>query len=980
MRLESLNYPHSFTTLAPKNKLSTKPIYTMLRSILTIFILSISLYAFSQINLNDLQAGFEWRNIGPANQGGRIIDIQAVDNDFKHVIMATASGGVWKSENAGNTWTPIFDNYETASIGDIAVSRNNRNLIWVGTGEANNRNSVSWGNGIYKSSDGGKTFQNKGLKNTHQIARVVPNDKNDEEVCVCAIGHLWGYSGDRGLFQTKNGGNNWQKLTKGLPNDGKTGCIDLVQNATDNKIKYAAFYHRLRQPWHFHSGNEGGGIYKTTDGGKSWKKLTEGLPTETGRIGLAIYDKNPNIIMAIVEAEKTNDLTKPGSGVYRSEDGGATWKYVNTYNYRPFYYSQIRINPSDDQRVYVLTTPFMVSEDGGKTFKNGSKDQEVHGDFHSMWIDPNDKDRYYLGADKGMSITHNHGKHFTLFDNLPIGQFYRINYDYRDPYYVYGGLQDNGMYGVASFTREARGILNDDNWKLHWGDGQYVHVNPNNWREVYTSMENGSYFSYDPLTHHLKRINPNRDNIINFKDYFPELPKDMRSTIRNNWSSPFIMSPHSASTFYAGSNHVYKSADKGKTWKIISPDLTTNAPEKRIHGKSGGITPDNTGAETHCAIFSISVSPIHENVIWVGTDDGNVQLTKNGGKSWINLRKNIPEALPNLWVSKVEASHFQQGTAYVTFDGHRSDHFGTWIFRTDDFGQTWQKITTGISKNEVVRTIIEDHKNPNLLFIGTETGVWYSINRGNTWQRFMKGLPTVSVYDLKIHERDNDLIAGTHGRSIWVMDDISPLQQINASVLQSKGFLFEQRQTTLWENTSRGGQRGHFLYAGQNPKTIQNTSTKPRAGFRNLAAISYYLSKNVNKAQLIISDLKTKNKKIIDLKSDAGIHRHYWNLEFDTKAYTPAEEAQIDDIFKKLMITYTSSSIKRLYGNLKKAKTGAEQRRIMERLTTGYLTLDIPNELLMPKAKVGSYKLELVVDGVGYLSILEVRADPILRE
>jgi hypothetical protein len=597
-----------------------------------------------------------------------------------------------------------------------------------------------------------------------------------------------------------------------------------------------------------------------------------------------------------------------------------------------------------------------------------------------LWLDPTDKDRYYLGADKGMSITQDHGKHFTLFDNLAIGQFYRINYDYRDPYYVYGGLQDNGMYGVASFTRDARGILNDDNWKLHWGDGQFVNVNPDNWREVYTSMENGSYFSYDPLTYRMKRINPNPSNIINFKDYFPEMPKDLRSTIRNNWSSPFIMSPHNAHTFYAGSNHVYKSTDKGKSWKIISPDLTTNAPEKRIQGKSGGITSDNTGAETHCAIFSISVSPIQENIIWAGTDDGNVQLTRNSGKSWVNLRKNIPEVPPNIWVSKVEASHFNPATAFVTFDGHRSDHFGTWIFRTDDYGQTWQKITNGITKDEVVRTIIQDHKNPNLLFIGTETGIWCSIDRGDNWQRFMKGMPTVSVYDLKIHERDNDLIAGTHGRSIWVMDDISPLQQLNDDVMQSKGYLFDQRQATIWENTSRGGQRGHFIYAGDNPKTIQNTSSKPRAGFKSLASISYYLGKNVGKAQLIISDLKTGNQKVVNLKTKAGIQRYYWNMEFDVDAYTPQEKAGMDSIFQNLIKVYDSSSIKRHYNNFKNAKTGEGQRKIVERLTVGYLTLNVPSEYLMPKAKAGSYKLELIVDGVGYLSTLEIRDDPLLKD
>ena len=380
----------------------------------------------SQTPLN----AFQWRNIGPANQGGRIVDIEALDDQFRKVWMATGSGGVWYSENAGTTWTPIFDNYSTASIGDIAVYQQNPSVIWVGSGEANNRNSVSWGDGVFLSTDGGKTFKNVGLNDTHQIARVLTVPDNPEALCVCAIGHLWGTSGERGLFKTIDGGQTWEKLTNGLPNDQKTGCTDLIMDPNNSNVMYTAFYERLRQPWHFESGGDNGGIFKTTDGGKSWIKLSTGLPEgSTGRIGLAIYQQNPDIVMALVEAERSDTLSVPGSGVYRSENGGQDWTYVNTYNNRPFYYSQIRINPKDDQRVYLLTTRFMVSEDGGKTLRNGSLDEEVHGDFHAMWLDPTDRDRYYLGADKGMSITHDHGTKFQLFDNLPIAQFYRIGVD-----------------------------------------------------------------------------------------------------------------------------------------------------------------------------------------------------------------------------------------------------------------------------------------------------------------------------------------------------------------------------------------------------------------------------------------------------------------------------------------------------------------------------------------------------------------------
>ena len=490
-----------------------------MRSIILTFLLAtIQLSVYSQTP-EDTKS-FSWRNIGPANPGGRVVDVEALPNDFTKVWIATASGGVWHSENAGITWEPIFDNYETASIGDIAIQAANPLAIWVGTGEANNRNSTSWGHGIYVSRDGGKTFQNQGLEQTGHIARVVLNPRNPNEICACASGHLWGYSGERGLFISRDGGKSWSKPEKGLPEDGKTGCTDLVRDPDNPNILYAAMYHRLRQPWTFYSGGIQGGIYKSIDNGKSWQKLTAGLPGgETGRIGLAIAQSNPRILMALIEARASNSLDQPGSGLYRSEDGGKSWKYVNTYNNRPFYYSQVRINPVDPQIVYLLTTRFMVSTDGGKTLENGSADQEIHGDFHAMWLDPQDGNRYYMGADKGVSLTQDGGLHFQLFDNLPIAQYYRIGYDMRDPYYVYGGLQDNGFYGTATFTRDARGILNDSNWKLHWGDGQYAAVDPDDWTTAFTSAENGGYSRYDIPTHRQHYIKPTHRNIINPQAY-----------------------------------------------------------------------------------------------------------------------------------------------------------------------------------------------------------------------------------------------------------------------------------------------------------------------------------------------------------------------------------------------------------------------------------------------------------------------------
>ena len=953
-----------------------------MRKILFTLVTSLLIIAFSYSqNLSTEQLhGMKYRNIGPANQGGRIVDIDAHNDDFTKVYAATASGGVWKSVNAGTTWEPIFDDYETASIGDIAIDQRNKNIIWVGTGEANNRNSVSWGNGIYKSMDGGSTFVNKGLESTHQIARVLVNPDDSDDVCVCAIGHLWGYSGDRGLFQTKNGGDKWKKLKNGIPSDGKTGCIDLVRDSNNPSTLYAAFYHRLRQPWHFHSGGEKGGIYKSIDNGKSWRKLTNGLPQgPTGRIGLAIYEKNPKILMALVEAEKTESLDTPGSGVYRSEDGGENWKYINQYNNRPFYYSQIRINPSDDQRVYVLTTRFMVSTDGGVTLTNGSEDQEVHGDFHALWSDPNNKDRYYLGADKGFSITHDHGEHFTLIDNLPIAQFYRINYDMRSPYYVYGGLQDNGSYATASFSRDNRGILNDANWKMHWGDGQDAAANPTDWTDMYSSMENGTYLKYNPLTRHIRRISPNALNTINYWNHFDKDEEDMASASRWNWSAPLMMSPHDPNTIYVAGNHVYKSKDRGSTWEIISPDLTTNDPIKRIQGKSGGITPDNTGAETHCAIHSLALSPIDDDIIWVGTDDGNIQLTTNGGLSWKNIRNAISGVPSGLWVSRVEASSFHPGRAYVTFDGHRSDHFKTWIFRTDDYGKSWKKITKGFTDGETARVIREDHRNPNLLFVGTETGVWYTLNRGDQWHRLKLNMPTVSVYDLKIHPRENDLIVGTHGRSIWILEDISPLQQMSTEVMKKNFHLFDQKPTTLWENRSRGGQRGHFWYAGDNPSEVVNTAKLPRGQTYVNSIITYYVGESESDSLILtISPPDSDIEKVIKVPAQRGINRYHWNREYNTEDFTSSEQSEIERIMKRYSETVGNSRVKSAYEMIKESNDGLAKRRRLETLSGGYLSLNIDESFLVPRAYTGSYTLTLS-DGlqteVGTLNIVK---DPMM--
>jgi photosystem II stability/assembly factor-like uncharacterized protein len=990
-----------------------------------------------------LSRDMRWRNIGPANMGGRIVDIEAVESDFSRVLVGTASGGVWKSDNAGTSWEPIFDGYEVVSVGDLAIFQPDPDIIWVGTGEANNRNSVSWGGGVYKSIDGGQSFVFMGLEETHQIARVITHPTDADTVWVAAIGRLWGHTGERGLFKTTDGGRTWRKLGTespvvvagagtpgGLPDDGRTGATDLIIDPRDPDVLYVAFYERLRRPWIFESGGPDGGIFKSTDGGETWVKLTSGLPSgDTGRIGLAIYRSDPDIVMALIEAERpegqavgssaAGDLATLGPGIYRSEDGGDSWVYVNTYNNRPFYYSNIRINPLDDQRVYVLTTRFMVSEDGGTTLRNGAEDEEIHGDFHALWNDPTDADRYYIGQDKGAFLTHDHGEHFVMFDNMPLGQYYRVGVDMRDPYYVYGGLQDNGTWGGPSFSRDVRGILPDSNWKLHWGDGMFIQIDPTDWRNVYTEAEGGSFRRYDPVTHETGGSRPNPSNISNYADVAREAieqrglsapeatataPTGDAETgrlaraftrqdplFRFNWTAPMVMSHHDPGTVYLAGNYVFKTTDAGDTWTIISPDLSDNDPVKRLQQVSGGLTPDNSGAESHASITTLSESPITPQVIWTGTDDGNVHVTRDGGTRWVDVRANVRGVPDDLWVSRVEASHFDVGEAYLSFDGHRSDNFTPYVFKTTDFGESWVNVTGNLPDGHVVRVVREDLKNPDLLFAGTEFGLFVSIDDGETWSRFMNGMPTVPVYDLVVHPRDNDLIAGTHGRSIWILDDITPLQQLTAEVRARDGHLFEQRHATLWENVSRGGQRGHFWWAGENPATIEPTSSLARARFRNNAMISFWVrSEDLGPAELTISD-GAGNSRRVELEPGAGVRRWMWDLRFDPEPWGPETIAQFDRMLDEAVEVAAGSAfaeqVEAARDEFRSARTDTDRVRALREAGLaggggrgGGMAPALRRAMQMQEAGVGSYFLALRVGGETYRGTLTVRPDPISTE
>ncbi len=949
-----------------------------------------------------------WRNIGPANMQGRVTDIEALDADYRHVLVASASGGVFKSVNAGTTWEPIFDKYGTSNIGDIAVCQKDPNLIWVGTGESCTRNSVGWGDGVYKSTDGGNTFANMGLRESHHISEVLIHPENPDIVFVAAQGHLWGYNEERGLYRTTDGGKSWQLLRNGLPADGKTGCSDAKMDPGNPNVLYAAFWERIRKPWGFESGGPNGGVFKSTDGGNTWAKLSRGLPQgPTGKIGLAVYAKNPNIIMAIVEhgyqpnqrteAAAYNDMTKLGTGIYRSEDGGGTWSYVNRYNNRPFYYSHIWMNPSDDRLVYVLAGSAMISEDGGKTLQNAMSG--ISGDFHALWLDPQNKDRFYVGNDKGTSLTHDHGRNFIYLDNYAIGQFYAVTYDMRDPYFVYGGLQDNGVWGGPSNSRDVTGILTEHWFKFHSGDGFHVQVDPTDWTTVYTESQGGAIRRNHALFRQTSAsIRPNERNIINFSEVITQAadtaPGDRRGIFRTNWSTPFILSPHNPRTLYYGTQYLLKSVDRGDNWTIISPDLTTNDPV-RTNPESGGLTSDVTGAETNATILTISESPLRQGLIWVGTDDGKVHVTRNDGGTWNEVTQAIPGVPQGLWVSRVAASQHDEDTAYVAIDGHRSDDFHPYVFKTTNLGRTWTGISGNLPEGGPVYVIAEDPVNPRLLFVGTEFAAYVTIDGGRSWQRLMNDLPTVPVHDLVIHPRDNDLIAATHGRSVWILDDITPLQQLSDTVLAEDAYIFEPKVATMWKGISRGAERGHFFFQGRNPLSItQREPANSPQELQNSAFIHYYLkSSPAGNVTLEISDLSGRNKRVVQVPKEKGLHRFQWDLRFDP----PALDREISQLMTKLRTVQEEGARAKMIAEartrlLKGAQSSAQRLEIEERLqglqqvagggrggaSAGGGFGGRGGQGM--QATPGYYLVKLIVEGSTYSTTLQVRMDPLFEE
>lgn len=770
------------------------------------------------------------RHIGPALMSGRVSDLELHPTNDRILYVGAAGGGVWKSSNGGATFNAIFDEY-CQSIGSIEVDPSNPdNTIWVGTGETWTRNSVTVGDGLYKTTDGGSTWQKMGFEKSERIAGIQVNPKNSNEVYVAVLGALWSDSEDRGLYKTEDGGKTWNKI---LYVDKTTGCSDLLIDPKDPSIVYATFWEFRRSPWNFNSGGVNSALYKSTDSGKTWNKIHKGFPTgKLGRIAIAAAPSNSNILYAVIESEQDKD-----KGLYRSEDAGATWKHTNNdfgLVVRPFYFSRITIDPKNPDVVVKAGLLGSISRDGGKTFKNLGP---MHADIHDIVFDINNSDRMYVGTDGGVYRSWNGGTTMEIVENLPLSQFYQVSVDNEEPYNVYGGLQDNGSwYGPSS----SPGGVEARDWNVVGvGDGYRVLPHPTK-KLIYSEMQGAeNVWRYDPSKDQARTIQP--------------LAVKGDPKLRFNWNSPMATSAFKPDRFYMGSQFVHRSEDMGETWDKISPDLTTNDPLKTEQGNSGGLSRDNSGAENHCTIFTIAESPVDENVIWAGTDDGNVQVTKDGGKVWTNVTPNIPGLPKNTSCWHIEASKYGKGNAYAVFTGYQRGDQAPYAYKTTDFGATWKSI---VSQDIVgfVRNIQEDYENENLLFLGTEFGLYITIDGGANWMKFTNNMPSVAVHFIDLQKRTNDLVLGTHGRGIIIIDDISPLRQLNAETLAKELHFFPTKPSIIPESNGFGGTASETQFVGANSS-------------RN-AKIIYNLKKRHTLGKMTIEVQDMNGNKITDL--DAG--------------------------------------------------------------------------------------------------------------
>nr|MCU0395717.1 hypothetical protein [Chitinophagaceae bacterium] len=811
-----------------------------------------------QVNLSTDFRNLKARSIGPAGMSGRVTAIDAVHSNPDIIYIGAASGGVWKTTNGGASWTPVFDDQPTQNIGALAIQQSNPNVVWAGTGEGNPRNSVNLGEGIYKSLDGGRTWKLMGLEKTRNIHRIVVDPTDPNTVYVGAIGNPYGVHPERGVYKTTDGGETWKLI---LHTNDTSGVADMVIDpANPNKLLVCMWQHQ-RTPWSFTSGGPGSGFYMTWDGGKNWKKLgkAEGLPDTTGRIGIAIAPSDPDVIYAMVEATK--------NGLYRSEDGGMKWTLVNSdpqwVTNRPFYFQDIMVDPQNENRLYNIYQMIAQSDDGGRNFRVIIPYSGVHPDHHAWWIHPKDPSFIINGNDGGIAISRDRGRSWQFDEKLPLGQFYHINVDNEIPYNVMGGLQDNGSWHGPAYVWAEGGIRNSY-WKsVGGGDGFDVIPDPEDSKWVYSMSQGGNLGRQHIPTGERWSIRP------------PSPDPNVR--LRFNWNAAFGQDPFDPNTIYYGSQFVHKSTNKGGQWTIISPDLTTNNPAKQRQDENGGLTIDITNAENHCTILAIEPSRKEKDVLWVATDDGQLQLTRDGGKTWTNLTANLKGLPAGCWIQQIRASRYNAGEAFVVANNYRMGDFGNYIFRTMDYGKTWVNMMAGKSNVKgYALTVLQDPVEPNLIFAGTENGLWISLDNGNSFQQFRNNYPSVSTYDLAIQEREADLVIATFGRALYVLDDIRPLRALAAG----KGMLADSRLKTYespvayqaFETGPPGIEYSTYgLYAADNRSSdaainffLKTDKARPAKGTDSVTVKIY------NSADEAIRAYKAK--------ADTGFNRVYWNF------------------------------------------------------------------------------------------------------
>jgi photosystem II stability/assembly factor-like uncharacterized protein len=799
------------------------------------------------------------RNIGPAGMSGRITAIDAVVADPNTIYLGAASGGVWKTTNQGASWDAVFEEQPILNIGSIAIQQSNPSTVWVGTGEGNPRNSISLGEGMYKTIDGGKSWKRMGLEKTRNIHRIIVDPSNPNTVYAGAIGNPYAEHPERGVFKTTDGGETWDKIL--FTND-TSGVADMIMDPSNpNKLFVAMWQHR-RTPWSLSSGGPGSGLYMTFDGGKNWKKLgeKEGLPAgNLGRIGLAISRSNPNRVYALVEATK--------NGLYKSDDGGQTWSLMNSnpefVSTRPFYFQEIACDPQNENRLWLIYQMISKSDDAGKNFEVVIPYNGIHPDHHAFWIHPTNPNFIIDGNDGGIGITRDKGKTWLFDEKLPVGQFYHINVDNEMPYNVMGGMQDNGSWRGPAYTWMSGGIKNYY-WDNLWGgDGFDVMPDKDDASWVYAMSQGGSVGRY---------------NVKTGESWYVKPPApDLKTTLRFNWNAAIAQDPFSNSTIYFGSQHLHRSTNKGASWEIISPDLSTNDSAKIDQRNNGGISIDITGAENFCTIMTIAPSSKDKNVIWAGTDDGNVQLTKDGGKTWTNFRGKIPGLPIGAWIPQIQASRFNAAEAFVVANDYRRGDFKPYIFRTTDFGKTWTRLVDEKKVIGYALCILQDPTEPNLIFAGTEQGLWVSLDNGVSFQQWKNGYPSVSTYDLAIQEREADLVIATFGRALWILDDIRPLRKLaaNKGMLNKAFVAFDSRNVVQAQFRNAPGYEWSTW-------GIWDADNRPAN-----APISYFIkassdtSTKAKKDSVVVKIYNDKNEVIRNLRwaADSGFNRAYWGME-----------------------------------------------------------------------------------------------------